>query len=327
MKFCGLAPKRWLSAHHILVRGGMDELVAVVAAVDMVTSIPTRTATWSSALQVAPLVLRTFKCLRWRLRRRTRRTRAAALPCKKSGMQISRYHLSLDSQRAGDASSPSLHFPATLSSPVKPCITGLSGYPAGEGGQHVPGGPGRAPCFARDGAAAEKTNELLENANTAIEKLFKRRGYDAKKPELKKEKLGYPLDRYEAAAYLVTGAMHFPLLSPPEAWSIGKRITNIIGTSGTVGAKLKALRKRDKAAAPQIAALLQAPSTLNLELPPRKGTAPSAPPLALPPVPPVPPPPTGTHLSSAELYHKVFGSIVARLRNADAMVLPWLRQG
>jgi hypothetical protein len=63
-----------------------------------------------------------------------------------------------------------------------------------------------------------------------------------------KEKLGYALDRYEAVAYLVTGAMHLPLLSPSEAWTIGKRITNIIGKSGTVGSKLKALRKRGKVA-------------------------------------------------------------------------------
>ena len=29
-----------------------------------------------------------------------------------------------------------------------------------------------------------------------------------------------------------------PLLSEPEAWTIGKRIQNIIGASGTIGAKL-----------------------------------------------------------------------------------------
>ena len=116
-----------------------------------------------------------------------------------------------------------------------------------EGTGGLAGGP-RA--FAKDGSAAEKTNELLENATSAIEQLFKQRGYDPKKPAEVKAKLGYALDRYEAAAYLVTGAMHLPLISQPEAWTIGKRINNIIGASGTVGAKLKALRKRGKAAAP-----------------------------------------------------------------------------
>ena len=76
-----------------------------------------------------------------------------------------------------------------------------------------PEGQGRPRAFARDGAAAEKTNELLENVTVAIEKLFKQRGYDPKKPAEVKAKLGYALDRYEAAAYLATGAMHLPLLS------------------------------------------------------------------------------------------------------------------
>ena len=144
-------------------------------------------------------------------------------------------------------------------------------------------------AFAKDGATAEKTNELLENATAAIDLLFKQRGYDPKKPDVVKAKLGYALDRYEAAAYLVTGAMHLPLLSQPEAWTIGKRIKNIIGESGPIGSKLKALRKRGKAAAAQVTALLHAQSTLNLTPPPHKGAAPSAPPPP-PPAPPLPPP-------------------------------------
>jgi len=150
-----------------------------------------------------------------------------------------------------------------------------------------PEGTGRPRAFAKGDAAAAKTNELLENGMTAIEQLFKERGYDPKKPEEVKVKLGYALDRYEAAAYLVTGAMHLPLLSQPEAWTIGKRIKNIIGASGPVGSKLLKLRKRGKAAAPQVTALLQAASTLNLEPPPRKS---SAPPPPAPPAPLVPPP-------------------------------------
>ena len=40
--------------------------------------------------------------------------------------------------------------------------------------------------------------------------------------------------------------MNLPHLTAEEAWTIGKRINNIIGKSGTVGSKLKALRKRGK---------------------------------------------------------------------------------
>ena len=48
---------------------------------------------------------------------------------------------------------------------------------------------------------------------------------------------------------------------------------------GPCGAVLKVLRKRGKAAAPQIAALLHAPATLNLE-PPQRKAAPAPPPIA-----------------------------------------------
>jgi len=158
-----------------------------------------------------------------------------------------------------------------------------------------PEGHGAPRAFTRDGTAAKKTNELLENASAAIDKLFEQRGYDPKKPEQLKASLGYALDRYEATAYLVTGALHLLLLSPQEARAIGKRIANVIGMSGSVGAKLKALRKRGKAAAPQIAALLHAPATLNLEPPPRNSTASPAPPPAPPPPPVLLPPPAGRH--------------------------------
>ena len=187
------------------------------------------------------------------------------------------------------------------------------------------GGPRR---FAKDGTAAEKTNELLENAMTAIEELFKQRGYDPKKPEEVKAKLGYALDRYEAAAYLVTGAMHLPLLSQPEAWTIGKRIKNIVGASGPVGSKLLKLRRRGKAAAPQIAALLQAQSTLNLEPPPRKGTVPPPPPppsapLAPPPVPPVTEQPcTRAIAAAASPLQRLYGVPAADAWGPDEADLP-----
>ena len=87
----------------------------------------------------------------------------------------------------------------------------------------------------------------------------------------------YPLDKYEAAAYLVTGALHLPVLSPQEAWVVGKRINNVIGASGTIGGKLKALRKRGmKSTISQCAALLQATATLNLQpsaRPPKTSTS------------------------------------------------------
>ena len=46
-----------------------------------------------------------------------------------------------------------------------------------------PEGVGGRRAFARDGTAAELTNELLENASKAIEKLWNQRGYDPKKPD------------------------------------------------------------------------------------------------------------------------------------------------
>jgi hypothetical protein len=114
-----------------------------------------------------------------------------------------------------------------------------------------PEGVGAPRAFIKDGGAVEKTNELLENATIAIENLWEERGYDPKKPDDIMVKLGYRLDKYEAAAYLVTGALSLPLLSPQEAAFIGKRIKNIIGASGTIGSKLKALRKRGKSTTPQ----------------------------------------------------------------------------
>ena len=62
-----------------------------------------------------------------------------------------------------------------------------------------PEGRGAPRAFIKEGKAAEKTNELLENAMIAIQMLFKQRGYDPKKPEEVKAKLGYPLDTYRRA--------------------------------------------------------------------------------------------------------------------------------
>ena len=46
-----------------------------------------------------------------------------------------------------------------------------------------PEGVGAPRAFARDGTAAEKTNELLENGMLAIKQLFEQRGYDPYKPD------------------------------------------------------------------------------------------------------------------------------------------------
>ena len=95
-----------------------------------------------------------------------------------------------------------------------------------------PEGAGAPRAMAKDGTAAKKTNELLVNAREAIDELWKQRGYDPKKPEETKAKLGYALDREEAVGYVVTGAMHLPRLSPEEARTIGKRVVSIVGASG-----------------------------------------------------------------------------------------------
>ena len=92
--------------------------------------------------------------------------------------------------------------------------------------------------------------------------------------------------------------MNLPHLTAEEAWTIGKRINNIIGKSGTVGSKLKALRKRGKVTEKQVAALLRTKAALSLAPPSHATTAPSnqslLPPLQFPPPqhPPPPPPPT-----------------------------------
>ena len=100
------------------------------------------------------------------------------------------------------------------------------------------------------------------------------------------------MDKEEAVGYVVTGAMGLPRLAPDEARAIGKRVGSIVGVSGPVGSKLKALRKRGNCSA-EISHLLQAPSTLSLAPPAPKGSKNRPRPEPLPPVPfqPVPSPP------------------------------------
>ena len=163
----------------------------------------------------------------------------------------------------------------------------------------LPEGHGGPRAFAREGAAAPLTNGLLENASAAVDTLWKQRGYHPTKPEVTKARLGYALDTYEAGAYLVTGAMHKPLISPFEAKYVGKRIKNIIGKSGSIGKELVKLRKRGKVTAPQVTELLQAKASLNFEPPPRDAPTPAPAPVPAP-IPPQPtlPPPTPPPLSA-----------------------------
>ena len=156
----------------------------------------------------------------------------------------------------------------------------------------LPEGHGGPRAFAREGAAAPLTNGLLENASAAVDTLWKQRGYHPTKPEVTKARLGYALDTYEAGAYLVTGAMHKPLISPFEAKYVGKRIKNIIGKGGSIGKELVKLRKRGKVTAPQVTEVLQAKASLNFEPPPRDAPtpAPAPAPAPIPPQPTLPPP-------------------------------------
>ena len=87
------------------------------------------------------------------------------------------------------------------------------------------------------------------------------------RPEVIKARLGYACDQYEAVAYVVTGAIHKPLISHAEAKWLGKRIQNIIGKSGSIGKQLKLLRKRGKTTASQVAALLGSNAALSFEPP------------------------------------------------------------
>ena len=135
-----------------------------------------------------------------------------------------------------------------------------------------PEGAGAPRAMPRRGVAAQKTNGLLENVKKAIDALWKQRGYDPKKPALTKARLGYALDKEEAAGYVVTGAMNLPRHSAEEARAIGKRLVSIVGESGSVGARLKALRKRGTAAAGEVAALLGEEASLSLVPPAHKGS-------------------------------------------------------
>ena len=136
------------------------------------------------------------------------------------------------------------------------------------------------------GPAAPRINALLVNWKGAADALWKERGYDSMRPHEIKERLGYALDCEDATGYVVTSALHMPLLSPDEAKAIGKRVVSAITPSGSLGTQLKKLRKRGASVEP----LLQAQASLNLSPPPRKSVAAPKPPLPPPAEPPPPAP-------------------------------------
>jgi hypothetical protein len=164
-----------------------------------------------------------------------------------------------------------------------------------------PEGLGRARAAPKVGAPAPFINALLCNSKAAVDALWKQRGYDKMKSAVIESRLGYKLDREEAKGYVLTGAIHLPLLSPKEARAIGKRIDNSLGAKGALGKELAEHKKRGTSSV----ALLQAAATLSLTPPAPTTTAPPRPskppapqppspspqPLPNAPLPPMPPPP------------------------------------
>ena len=176
-----------------------------------------------------------------------------------------------------------------------------------------PEGGGKPKAVAKAGAAARLTNGLVVNAKDAIDELWKARGYMKIKPVQRKEKLGYQLDREEALGYVVTSALHKPLLSPLEARTIGKRAGAL-----PVFSKLAGYRKRGTVGSRECMLLLTASAPLSFAPPKAKPPAPAAaqtqpppspekPPPAPPPPPPPPPPlpPPSTPLAAESMDERI----------------------
>ena len=90
-----------------------------------------------------------------------------------------------------------------------------------------PEGQNSAPmAITIKGDAAALTNGLLVDASSAVGQLFEARGYDPKKPEVTKAKLGYALDTYDGTAYVMMRHLKMPMPSADDAAIIGKRIAN-----------------------------------------------------------------------------------------------------
>ena len=145
-----------------------------------------------------------------------------------------------------------------------------------------PEGVGAAQLMAEFDKKADKTNGLLVDAKAAVVSFWKARGYDPKKPEITKQKLGYALDQEEALGCLVVRAMGRAPLFENYQRVIGKRVNNALTP---LNAKIKTLKKSGARGEPDRLALLQAPATLNLDPPPppsRKRPASEPPPAPAP---------------------------------------------
>ena len=75
-----------------------------------------------------------------------------------------------------------------------------------------PEGHGRPRAAPKAGAPGPFINALVVNAKGAADELWEQRGYIALKPGDIKARLGYRLDREEVKGYVLTSALHFPLL-------------------------------------------------------------------------------------------------------------------
>ena len=163
-------------------------------------------------------------------------------------------------------------------------------------------GAGKPKTVGKNGAAAKLTNGLVVYAKEAVDALWKARGYHKMKPKHREEKLGYQLDREEALGYLVTSALHMPLLLPEEARMIGKRAGSL-----SVFTKLAEFQKRGTTASPPCVSLLAeaAPLSFSFAQPakvkrPRASPTPPAPLLASPPPPSLPLPPPSLPIPEAD---------------------------
>ena len=156
-------------------------------------------------------------------------------------------------------------------------------------------GLGHRRAAPKVGAPAPLINALVVNAKAAADEFWRLRGYDKMTPDEIQARLGYRLDREEFKGYVLTGALHRPLLSPIEARFIGRRIDNSLIKKAALGKQLAAHKKRGTSNA----ALLQETATLSLAPPPRasaESASPSTPALPSTPVPvpqpaPAPSPP------------------------------------
>ena len=91
-----------------------------------------------------------------------------------------------------------------------------------------PEGQGRPSAKAKLDAITAMTNGLFKNTKTAVCAMFTARGYDPRRPEYVKEKLGYALDQYEAIACVSLRSIGYPLLGLEERRVIGKRCKNLL---------------------------------------------------------------------------------------------------